>query len=358
MTQNKGGTNSTRLILTNYVRYERLRELCGAIFGGLQLTSIDIYMDLNSMLSSLYTDRYKPELDESPTSIASAIINMIAHYRRFFWGYKIETRFFMVFSNWNDHSIMPGYNENNIYQMKAMENITKLIINNLSLVEEIVAYIPDSAMLTTSFDPGVAMFHIMNTEAIPEGRVNLIISKDIVLDQLAAIAAKTIIIRPKKHQGEDTSYYVSPLNGGLYRHLCDVRKVKYKEEYTTLNQGLFSMILAMSRVPERSLKSIVSIPAAFDEMLKIVQSGKILNGYNTNIENYFKLFSDNFSVTMRHGGLEWRYRSIDYILSWNKYVASPERFMYNGCKNLYDPKGLHDIDTKYFKNCPLNMEYL
>ena len=82
---------SSQLILSNYIKYERLRDLCGTIFGSVDpstLKSINIYIDLYSVLYGLYGGSYEPALDKGEWDIAAGIINMISHYRIFFKGYK------------------------------------------------------------------------------------------------------------------------------------------------------------------------------------------------------------------------------------------------------------------------------
>lgn len=354
-------TNSSSIILSNYIKFDRLNQICGSVFAEMP-TKIDIYIDINSILYGLLTSTYEPAFDTAKNAITSNIINMIAHYRRFFWGYKIQTRFFLIFSNLTDPSprkFVPEYNASNIFRMNE-KTINTHLWEQLNLMTEICKYIPNTCIQVTAFEPSVLMYHIMGLESHNEdkGDVNIIITKDIVTMQLAAIEPNTIVFRPSKYKGEDNSYFVSPINGGLFRSLTSKRKTKYKDEWDTISPALYSLVLAASRVPERDIKSLLSIPDAFDVILKVISSGKVLNGYNLDIINFCDAIEDKSRTKLLHGNIEGRFKALDLIYNYNILWSSPEVSLYQGCRNLYDPNGIHDIDTEFFKDCHLNLEYL
>lgn len=353
------GTNAIQMMLSNYIKFDRLNEICGSIFDAMP-SKIDIYIDLNSMLYGLYKGYYKPELDVSDTCIASSIINMIAHYRRFFRNYNISTRFFLVYSTMMEPSprkFVPEWNSNILFTMSDKNTIHAHIIQNIELVKEICSYIADVNFTITSFEPGVMMYHIMGVEE-ENCDVNIVITKDLITNQLAAISPMTVIFRPKKYKGEDTSFFISPFNGGLFSYLCDRRNTKYKPEWSQINPGLYSFILAATRIPEKNVKSLLSLPTAFDATLEALASQKVLNGYNTDVRKFCEEMSEKTYVNLLHGNIEARFRAVDTIYNYGILISSPELYTYTGCKNLYDPNGIHELDTKYFDKCHLNLEYL
>ena len=105
---------SVQLIAQNYIKYNRLVELTNFAFAGSDANECDILIDLNSALLPLY-NTYDMSLDKSEWEIASTIINMIAHYRSFYWSnYKVRTRFYFIYSdNLGQYNKMyfPSYNE-------------------------------------------------------------------------------------------------------------------------------------------------------------------------------------------------------------------------------------------------------
>ena len=131
------------LLFGCYIKYDRLRELCGTIFGSVDpstLKSVNIYIDLYSVLYGLYSGSYEPALDKGEWDIAAGIINMISHYRTFFKGYGIETKIFFVYSNNYSVSktkLVPEYNSDMEYKMNySCNTIHNSILQNIQLVEQ------------------------------------------------------------------------------------------------------------------------------------------------------------------------------------------------------------------------------
>lgn len=352
---------ATPLLLTSYIKFERLNEINATIFGNTSPECVDIYIDLYSVLYPLLRGAYDPALDEdSKCSIAAGILNMIAHYRRFYWGYKIKTRFFLVYSeNMSTHSTMvyPAYNKDNIAMKSMLTNITSVINHNLGLVDQLVKYITDSVFVCSQFNTDAMMYYIHQYEN--SGNPSLLITKDIVTMQLAGVAPMMVVLRPKKHHGEDTSVFVSPVNNGLLKYMCDKRNTKYPlTDEQQISPALFSFILAGTRVPERGLKSILSIPDMIRETYTAVCSNYIANGYNTDPNIVCEEMSEKANVSLQRGRISGRFKAIDTIYQEGILLNSPETKLYSGMANLYDPKGLHDLDTLYFSKCHLNLEYL
>ena len=356
--------NSSQLILSNYIKYDRLRELCGTIFGSVDpntLKSVNIYIDLYSVLYGLYSGSYEPALDKGEWDIAAGIINMISHYRTFFKGYGIETKIFFVYSN--NYSIsktklVPEYNSDMEYKMNySCSSIHNSILQNIQLVEQIVKYVHDVAFISSNTtDSSVLAYHVCNVnKSSNNDDYNIIITKDLVVNQLIALVPKTIIFRPKKYKGIDTSYFISSVGSGLIDSFIHSCGAKYKTK-GNINIGLYSFILAATKVPKRGLNSLISVTNLIKELEKVVELPEVFNGYNTDPINICKALNSNMYMKLQHGNIIGRFKTIDAFIGYTEYLASHEKNLYKGIQNLYDPEGLHAIDTEYFKEWHLNLE--
>lgn len=358
--------NSQQVILSNYIKFNRLNELCSAIFSyedKNNIKTIDIYIDLYSVLSSLYNGSYDPALDKDDFSIAAGIINMIAHYRSFFRSNNIDTRFFFVYSDiWSidKTKLVPEYDFDMKFKMDNNPEIYNLIHQNLNIVIEMVKYINNSALLYSSIaDTSVLIYYLMigGIDYCPNN-YKIIITKDIVVNQVCAYVPKTVIFRPKKYNGEDASYFVSALNGGLYNNLATVFKNKYQDP-GLVSAGLYSFVLAATKVPNRGIKSLIGYKTLMNELNTLFgndSSNQALNSYNYNVKYICKHLSANLYIKLQHGNINGRFSAIDAIKGYDEYITRPEKSIYRGIQNLYDPNGLHQIDTEYFSNWHLNFE--
>lgn len=353
--------SAQQLILSNYIKYNQLTPICSTVFGSVnpdELKSINIYIDLYSALYSLYTGSYEPALDEGEWDIAAGIINMISHYRNFFRGYNIETKFYFVYSNnysVDKTKLVPEYNSDMQYKMNySCSSIHNSVLQNIQLVDQIAKYVHDVAFISSNnFDTSVLMYYAYSLDQ--NNQYNIIITKDLVVNQLLAMIPRTIVFRPRKYRGQDTSYFISSVGSGLIDNFID--KSGCKTEYSgNINIGLYSFILAATKVPQRGLPSLVAVSSLIKELDKLIALPDFLNGYHQNPQEICERLPSKMCMKLQHGNFIGRFKAIDARQGYYEYMASPERLMYKGVQNLYDPNGLHEIDTKYFPNWHLNLE--
>ena len=355
------GTNAAPLIGTNYIRDNKLLEMTQFAFAGSDATKVNIYIDLNSILSGLITPNYNLAERVSDYEIASSIINMIAHYRAFFWRkLQVETKFFLVYGygSYQFSSIYyPEYYGNFKTNIIYFKPKLDLILSNISMVEKMVPYISDCCCTVTRFEPCVVMHHIMETEQSPDP--NIIITKDLVTMQVAAFHSNnTVIYRPKKEKGEDNSYVVIPNNNGLYNHIVYTRNIKNKGFEIELSPELYSFVLASTGAKSRYMKSLISFGSVVRRLEKLILSGKMINGYNSLIRNIYEEFDDKHRDMLVNGNIEGRFKAVDLLFQYQLFLNNPDRLYYKGIQNLYDPVGFHQIVTEYFKECPIDTERL
>lgn len=357
---------ANNILLSNYIKYDRLTELYNALFAYDQLPDhIDIYIDLFSITYGLYNPTYNMALDVSELDISACIINMIAHYRRFFRSKNINTRFILVYSiNANPicNKFVPNFNSGiyNVSQRNYNNAIYQHILNNIFKVEMISKYLSDVIFISGLFDTTTIMYDAMFTLDGNNLGYNkkIVITKDIVTMQLLAIMPNVIILRPKKHKGEDISYFVG-FGGGLYNHLIEKRKIKY-ELSTKISDGLYTFILAASKVPERGLKSIINLDVIFKEIERLIkEEPDFYNGYNTDINNICDKLSPKICAKLKYGNIDGRFKCLDAVYMRSIYYFSPEKkSKIIEFQNLYDPNAIHDIDTEFYSKNHLNLEYL
>ena len=353
---------SVQLIAQNYIKYNRLVELTNFAFAGSDANECDILIDLNSVLLPLY-NTYDMSLDKSEWEIASTIINMIAHYRSFYWSnYKVRTRFYFIYSdNLGQYNKMyfPSYNEKFAVKTTSKQFIYNHIKKNLNIVSLIASYINDVFYFESNFDVSTMMAYVMNEKLKSQQFIpNIIITKDMVLGQLVGLESmfqqNVTIFRPKKLNGEDLSYPITI--GNLYESLFYHYKVQFNKDKKLEAPELYSFLLACSKCPERDMKSILSITSVYNTLYELTTHNIIYSGYNTDIMNIIQCFDEKSKMSLLKSNVISRFKAIDAVYQYSILNNNPDRLAFKGFMNLYDPSGLHDIADKYFKECPLNLE--
>jgi len=351
------GVSIGQIIASNYIKYNRLNDIVNMAFVGSSATKINLFIDINSCIKPMYSSGFSLVNIEERTSIAAHFINMISHYRKFFRSrYKVECSVYFVYSsnvNSNNQIFYPGYNIKMVDTIRLQRDKIDLLMYNLDILDKICPYLPDTSLTVGTFETGVIMNDIMNIireENVP----NIVISKDIYNTQLVAINNDVLMFRPKKSQ-QDESYFIA--KGGCISNLLADRQITQSVE-TELNDELLSFIMALNKLPERGVKTLLSLPKALSVTREIIRSGKVLNRYNSNISYMYDIFPDKEKAQVIHGGIDGRFKAIDILYQYAIYSNSLERHNFKKIQNLFDPNGLHKICNEYFKVNPLDLENL
>lgn len=346
-----------RLINSNYIRYNKLVEIVTHAFVGSTATEVNIYIDLYSILKSLYSDRTN-YIIEDYSSVTSSIINMCAHYREFFRSrYKVESKFFIVYSKncpYINKQFYPEYNKNNEFKMNSNKMADDMIKNNLELLSTLCPYLPDIHFVQGSFETGVIIYDLICREEVNNRNPHIVITKDIYNYQLVSMRDNIVILRPKKKDGMDVSYYIN--NHNLYSEYLKSRKTDYSNIPAVLSTGLLSLLMTLSSVTERNIKSLINIRSALKLLNEAVSDYRILNGHNSDILNVY----NNLNIEKYNIGattFEHRFKSIDIQFQHIVFINTPECIAIS-LDNLYDPDNVRAINNKYFKKNPLDLNKL
>ena len=70
--------NLESLLLSHYIKYDKLFELCNLSLSNISSNTVDIYIDLYDILKRIYTTNIRAN---KKFVIVSSIINLAAHYR-------------------------------------------------------------------------------------------------------------------------------------------------------------------------------------------------------------------------------------------------------------------------------------
>lgn len=345
-----------QLVNTNYIKYSRMIDIVNAAYAGSDATNINIYIDMYSMIKVLYSNKQYEIQDYS--ALTACMINMCAHYRDFFrTRYQTESKIFIIYSkncSYVNNQFYPDYNRKNAMMFATNKKIDDMILNNVELLKTLCPYLPDIHFVTGTFETGVLIYDLIcRNEVENPNTPHMIITKDIYNYQLVPMRNNITIVRPKKVNGVDVSYFINNNN------LIDIYLVERKtsaKPITTLHPGLLSLIMTLSSVSERNIKSLFNITTALRIITTAVANYRILNGYNSDIETIWNaIYDTNFDIG--YTTFEHRFKAIDIMSQYSIYLNTPEPKNIQ-LINLYDPEAVKAINNKYFKMTPLDLNRL
>jgi hypothetical protein len=348
-------------ILNMYkIKYEELKSMIQFKEG----KYLNIFINLNSVLNSFYNSKITApalrELNGKETLIfSSEIINIIAHYRHFFWKYyKVPTTFYIYYNN----GTIPIKNKK--YNLTYMEHqaiqrsennpefgqVNELLNKNIKLIKMIIEYIYDSYFIeNNNIDIGIMIYKIIkDTEA--SDRLNLVLTRDKYDFQLLRYNPKKIglIYMAPKH-----IEWLNPID--IMKKVIKIDNI-IDEQYI----HYLGLLYAIGGLPSRSLYGIKGI--GIKKAFKIIQ--KYWNNkdfFTTNISDFIIkeiLTESNLSDCIDY--IINQYKCIDIEFGVNYLLNDADNFYLseNIYKNRYDNESIIDLNDKYYYNHPINLIYL
>lgn len=340
-----------QVVMYNAIRYQTLNRLVHDKYSNSKYNNcseINLFIDITKICNSLTKEIINFGYNEDPFSISAAILNLCAHYRSFFRrGLSVDTNIYLLYS---DGSF--PYNKSNYPQYSMGKyQCENIVMENIDVLNIICPYIQNIQLIQTQHEISIPINDILdfNGKRIP----SILITTDIVNWQIvnrSLFGYDVCVFNPKKYGGDDLSYIVDSDN--LISRYLQKRKVKRELNSFSFSSCLYTLLLAMSRVPERNMYGILSIPEATKKIEFAISNNLILNGFiNISALDYLDFGKNSFAISQR-------YKAIELFSQYGFFRTNNIVGRYNGMINLLDPKGIQEIDNKYYQNCKVDFPSL
>lgn len=345
--------NILNFIYGYYVKYDKLTGLINQEFAESDATEVNLLIDVGDILCKIESQCLYHEIAPSNDLILMAgLINLVAHYRQFFkTRYGCTTKIWLI--NSIDNCISPLYDRN--FRPKIPGN--QYLIDG-SIFDAMCRYIPDVQYVCGKVDFATIASFIMeyHNSRFPY----IILTKDPYEFQLCA-KPNTWVLRPKKNKLQDISYFVNNKNAIYYYCHETFRKIPSEKKFESYPTDIIGIIMALTRVPTRGLKSMYSLDNTLNILDFRIANTSIPLKYPWDPNLFFNGLDRCVSGSINKDipQLVNRFKAVDSVFfQVLGYKEMPESKLYNGIINLYDPKGMQEINERYFKDYPLDLEVL
>ena len=331
------------------VKYDKLIELIRS--SDMEGSKVNVFINLNSILNKFYREdvisgvislKYIENI-----VLTAEIINLVAHYRHFFWSrFKVPSKFYFYYCNKvpkNGKKNLDDYME--LFKEKQNENnakygeITSIINNNLKLVDSISTYVQGTYFIKSNgLEPGVISYYIIKKFS-DDDTCNLILTSD-KLDYQLANLKNTFIL---KANGKN-SKLISKKEIFDYKF----KDIKYRPK-KNIHPSFYPLVLSFCGCKSRELTSIKGYGFVKTMKLldKLISSDKLDNKVPKTIEYSILedvLEDDIFSL------LNNRYKSISYRYQYLLLNDIDKMNIESKLKDKYDNMAIMGINTDYFPN--------
>lgn len=348
------------IIYGGFVKYDRLQPIVFNTFSNTSIaaaTNLNVFIDCYSILKSLFSESYRTDITDY-TAITSGLINMCSHYRGFFKGLGVHTKFYLVWS-FNTHEdnrkLVAGYNDE-FFRKSQIKLFNEVAMNNFDLLDLLCPYLPDIFFVRTEKGYESAVLIAGLIEKLNDGQPNLIISKDLYPLQLCSLYPYTSYLYPKKSKGGPDMSIMVPISekysyrSEFWNLVATIRKVKV-DDLCTLSPLNFPLFSAINKFPERMINGLVNVKGAVKIIKKIVGEEDIQV-----IED--QLWSDDEIPNLIPVALVAnRVKALDVKFMLNYYRNDPE-YTSIQLQNLRDDGTVNMINSKFFSHNPLDLTKL
>lgn len=352
------------IILSNFTTYAKLDPMIIQAFSGCpNATEVNVFIDLYPIVKSCY--KYTGDIVDQ-TSLASNVISMCIHYREFFRRKGVYAHFYLINSiNCSEeYSIaVPGYNDSMIQLINGRNN-EKFILSNLTILKDICPYLPNIYFLSSPcYETSVLIAAIISkninmygTNALP----NLIISKDLYPVELVTEFPNTAILIPKKVKENgtlvDDSIIANNEPFSFWEWFKARRQIKFNDTIL-LAPFYYSIINALTRFPERNVKSLYSLTKTLKAFNLLITEGLITNAQSPSFE-YLQLVLEKTFPNINIATVKLRYNALSAIHgALQTYMNSPE-FQFALFENKYDANILKNYNSLLFSKNPIELDKL
>lgn len=350
-----------QIIIGSAVKYNNLAKLISTSYYGSNCTEVNLFIDMNSVIKKVYSmDSIKFDTTEQ-FDLAASMINLCGHYRNFFKSIGVTTNIFIIYGlncpKIND-TYVKDYNSRFMQSYIKNRDTNEYVESNVKILKMLCQYLPKIHFFDISFNETSAMIDYTLKQlwvGKEEDKVeNIILTKDVLALQLIPMY-NARVIRPYKTNEGDMSYIVD--NNNLWQEYC-VHYRKSSIPQIMIPTTFFQNVLAMTRVPERGLRSILAISKCFTVISSGMEVG-FLKGDTIYSQDVLNNILEAMDIPCNKPELLMRFRAINpsYQSSYILLMENPE-LKYLRLIEMNDPRSLQEISNKYFANNPINFEYL
>ena len=315
---------------------------------------LNIFINADSIFRSFYNPTVKEQLNAISSNdkylLSSEFINIIAHYRHFFYSrYSMPTNFFVYYSDQEakyPKELSSAYKVD-YYTKRDMNsyefgNLNRAINKNMHLSSILSEYLPNIYIINTkTLEPSVLPYSIISKNGELKGLTNLIITNSKIDFQLVNLPSTYVL----DLRGDD-SVIISKDN--LMERLLTKSRAKNS---TSLDSAFYTSILAVSGIKELNIDGIPGCgPIKTINKIEKAISTKLMT--NDEISAKFNITAG--SVFKEHETLIKRNYNMINLENLYKNISPKEKYnIIESLKNKSDNMSLIEINQKYYEDYPL-----
>lgn len=348
-----------QVLYGQFIKYKNLFGMVAREFEGSNANTVNIFIDLYQF----FLPAFRCLRVENYYTMTATVLNYCAHLRSYFRSsHNVETNIVLVYTlnmSSNNTKFIVEYNSRYSARINYNTKMLETLQDNIQMLRLLVKYVPNVYLKEGTVEPAVIIKHLIGTD-FNNGVPNIVISSSDYMYQLPYFSLQTVVFRKKNIQGsdgfEDSSFSYNAITAPLY-FITDT-KGSIKGDISIPPYSL-STVMCLSGLVGRSVKSIFNITTTA-KITRFIPFEAILAGDVEYIYGAIQMCLDRSKIKNKLDFDEFvnRYKAIDLRFQLAMYSMLPEASDKRYLEELIDPEALKEINDKYFKSNPIDLQRL
>jgi len=323
-------------------------------------TEVNIYIDVAEVFKSLYNPKVMNLLDSLKSKerfiIASEIVNLVSHYRHFFYSrMNMYSTFYFYYSDEQSeyHTNIDSDYKREYYSKRLQSGdsynkiFDRIVYDNVKLINSFLQYVPHAYFINTKQLEPNALPYYMISKCENKDTMHMILSNDKVQYQNLTITDKVIQL---ENRGENSVIITSE---NMYEYI--LKDSKTKTEFSMFPE-LFPVLVSMVNQKAYDMKGIKNLGyvRGMTFIDQCIDNGSLKNIEYLDIEelenslrdelkpDQLEKFINNFKMFNHH-----------IVVSENHYDIIVEKQIID----RIDALSVRKINEKYFELAPVLIDY-
>lgn len=364
---NYSGTKIDKALNSKKVTYENLNSLIPPIPNSVK--KVTLYFDLYNLINRLYIKSNNPSdeevlfLSKNKYLLASHLIGVVAHYRRYFATRRGLLSDYYFYYNTQipkyENSIIPtfqtSYFNKRFSEQSEFHKLNQLISENIRIFKMIVEYIPNAYLIDSEdINKSLVPYHFINRFKEDKSNINIVVSSYKYEMLNSVFNEETYFLDIK--QSENTKFLIPDLEStDLIDNFVDKNNkslnISYYllpylftltgyDKYDVPSIGRYGQVKAIKLIENCLESSILSNEILYHPELFLQEISKVKLS-----ESQFENLKKNIKIF--------------YLPEIYNQVTANDKLKFDMCKvDYYDYEGLMETNKLYFERNPINIDDL
>lgn len=349
------------MIKIKYVDFDKTFNATGFLTP---LDKVNVFINLETVLKNLSAtkdlERRVFDSHNFPNIMVSNILNLAAHYRRFFRGNGLDTRVFIYHTDFFSEEFNEmKYNEDyRAYYINKYSRNPKYVLMGEILQKEVFPKVKT----IMDFINGVYLISAKNIEgslipyiigAADPSRKNIIISSDIVETQYTDNIRNSFYLLRRNSEGLETRYTQKSYLEYLIRKTSDDSNYDLELSYYT-NKAFYILLLACIGDKYRSLDGIPNLKNS--SLIKLINKG-IVEHKITNMTTQFDVLREIFPDIFQES-IESNFHVLNFDEMYRDLTKEQKYTITSQMVDRFDHNSLLKLNSTEFYEYPMMLEAL